>query len=309
MNRNPTIQISSSILSQPTSAEPLVTSIFPKLAGLMALDQSSNVAVAHKLDRKASADLQIEAINRAQEREASMLLWDNESNQYCLMHPTLLDSSVTILPIEVSPKPSHPQQIKILAPETNTPLLTLSLTSLALKVHTSPIIALPSLYILDTLMISLLSLLLHLHRSCVAPGSYPASTTPQTPHFPPPPTLAYKGSQASLRKHRSLSRVSIFRSNKSMKSTKSLHSASVYDEDIEMQSLPHVSTAADVVGVKKRQPPKQLFATDDENLPKATRTVLKLLYWVFELVFWIMSVTVQVLAAGIVGAGKLITKL
>lgn len=57
------------------------------------------------------------------------------------------------------------------------------------------------------------------------------------------------------------------------------------------------------------QPPKQIFSTDDESLPKTTRAVLKLLYWIFEVMFWVMGVMVHVLAAGVVGAGKLIAKL
>lgn len=65
----------------------------------------------------------------------------------------------------------------------------------------------------------------------------------------------------------------------------------------------------EVVMSHKQKPPKQVFSTDDESLPSATRAVLKLLYWVFELVFWIMNVLVQVLAAGVVGAGKFVTKL
>lgn len=308
-NRNPTLQTTTSTLEKPTSTEPLVTCIFPKLAGLMALDQSSNVAVAHKLDRKASADLQAEAIGRAQEREASMLLWDSDSNKYCLMHPTLLDSAATTLPIEIIPNPSNPQKITIFAPETNTPLLTLSLQSLALTLYTPAITALPSLYILDTLISTLLTLLLHLHRSCATPSpSQPISTSPHTPLFPPPPTLAYNSPQPFLRNKTSTSRFSVFRSAKSMKSNRSLPSASAYEQDIELQSLPPHAMCSEELG-RKHQPPKQIFSTDDESLPKTTRAFLKLLYWAFEMLFWFMGVVVHLLAAGVVGAGKLITKL
>lgn len=311
-NRNPTIQITTSTLEKPTSAEPLVTCTFPKLAGLMALDHSSNVAVAHKLDRKASADLQAEAISRAQEQEASMLLWDSDSNKYCLMHPTLLDSSATTLPIEIIPNPSNPQKITIFAPETNTPLLTLSLQSLALTIHTPAIKALPSLYILDTLLSTLLALLLHLHRSCATstPSSPPVSVSAsaQKPLFPPPPTHASNSPRSSLKTKRSTSRFSIFRSAKSIKSNRSLHSAAACEqEDIELQYLPP-HPGPEFVG-KKTRVPKQIFSTDDESLPKTTRAVLKLLYWAFEVLFWFLGVVVQLLAAGVVGAGKLVKKL
>ena len=275
----------------------------------MALDHSSNVAVAHKLDRKASADLQSEAISRAQEREASMLLWDSDSDKYCLMHPTLLDSAATTLPIEIIPNPSNPQKITIFAPETNTPLLTLSLQSLALTVYTPAIAALPSLYVLDTLMSTLLTLLLHLHRSCATPTpSQPISTSPHTPLFPPPPILAYNSPGSSLRNKRSTSRFSVFRSTKLVKSNRSLPSASAYEQDIELQSQPSRAKNSEELG-RKHLPPKQIFSTDDESLPKTTRAVLKLLYWAFEVLFWFMGVVVHLLAAGVVGAGKLMTKL
>ncbi|KAL2057558.1 hypothetical protein ABVK25_001942 [Lepraria finkii] len=194
VNHTPVIQICGSVLSQPTAVDPLVTWVFPKLAGLMALDQSSNVAVAHKLDRTASAELQNEAIQRAQEQEASMLLWDDSSNKYCLMHPTLLDSAATTLPITIIPHSSSPQKITIYAPETHEPLLELSIQTLNLTIHASTITALPSLYILDSLMTSLLTLLLHLHRSCATPTVTQPATFEQTPMFPPPPTLAHMDS-------------------------------------------------------------------------------------------------------------------
>ncbi|KAL6718795.1 hypothetical protein ACLMJK_003029 [Lecanora helva] len=325
-SRTPSIQIDSSSLCVPTSVDPLVTSIFPKLAGLMALDQASNVAVTHKLDRQASADLQTEAVARAQEQEASMLLWDDASNKYCLMHPTLLDSSATTFPIEIIPTPSNPSKITIYAPETHTPLLVLTLQNLSLTIHTRAITALPSLYILDTLLTTLLSLLLHLHRSCANPASRAVASSsysaPTTPMFPPPPTLAHKDSRSSLRsqRNRSTSRLSVFQrssnnnKSKSIKSARSIHSASAYEQDIELQSLPPVpaGNAADgeiVAGRTGNGPPKQIFSAEDESLPKATRAVLKLLYWVFEVAFWALGVLVQVLAAGVVGAGKLLTRL
>ena len=238
-----------------------------------------------------------------------MLLWDSDSNRYCLIHPTLLDSVATTLPIEIIPNPSNPHKITIFAPETNTPLLTLSLQSLRLIVHAPAVTALPSLYLFDTLMSTLLALLLHLHRSCATPSrpSQVSSASPTHPLFPPPPTLAYSSPRSSLQRKRSTSRLSVFRSTKSMKSNRSLHSAAAYEQDMELQSLP--PHQGPEIGAKRHQPPKQIFSTDDESLPKTTRAVLKLLYWAFEVLFWFMGVVVHVLAAGVVGAGKLITKL
>ena len=235
-----------------------------------------------------------------------MLLWDSDSNRYCLMHPSLLDSVATTLPIEIIPNPANPHKITIFAPETNTPLLTLSLQSLTLTVHAPAVTALPSLYILDTLMSTLLALLLHLHRSCATPSA-PSQVVSTHPLLPPPPILAYNSPRSSLQRKRSTSRLSVFRSTKSMKSNRSLHSASAYEQDIELQSLP--PHQGPEIGARKHQQPKQIFSTEDESLPKTTRTVLKLLYWAFEVLFWFMGVVVHVLAAGVVGAGKLITKL
>ena len=87
-----------------------------------------------------------------------------------------------------------------------------------------------------------------------------------------------------------------------------MHSVSAHDQDIEMQSLPPMPGPQEVAGTKHGAP-KPIFSTDDESLPKTTRAVLKLLYWIFEMIFWFMNVMVQLLAAAVVGAGKLVTKL
>lgn len=317
-NRTTKIPICASTLAQPTRQDSVISTVFPKLAGLMALDQSSSAAVANKLDRNASKLAQAEAIQQAQEREASLLLWDCDSGKFCIMHPTLLDQAPTSLPIEIIPTPTNPEKITIFAPETRTPLLVLSLPLLTLTVHSAAITALPSLYILDTLMISLLTLLLHLHRSCGNPSSYQQPPiSPSIPSFPPPPpSLHSSASRQNLRRPRAASRLSAFRSTRSIKSTRSLHSAYDVDRDLEMADLSAPSdpmtTGRNVKGEKamgKQWPPTQIFATDDPALGRTTRMALKLLYWIFEIIFWILGVMVQVMAAGIVGAGKFISKL
>ena len=283
------------------------------------------------MTRSASDLLQNEAITRAQEREASMLLWDADSGRYCIMHPTLLDNTVTSLPIEITPNPSVPQLIVIGAPETNTPLLTLDLQALTLKLHTQAITALPSLYVLDTLVTALLSLLLHLHRSCAAPRSLQPTTFTQqqdsSPYFPPPPpSLHSNRSHSQLRQPKqdrghSQSRASLFRSNRSTHSVAATttHSALAsptpwasvntpygQNRDIELGELSPEGTSLETV---KQKAPKGTFAIDDEGLPAGTRAVLKFLYWVFEVVYWLLAVLVQLLAAAVVAGGKLVTKL
>ena len=343
----------STVLS-PSRQDPLVCSIFPKLAGLLALDQSSTEAVSKGLDRAASKILQTEAINRAQEKESSMLLWDADSGRYCVLHPTLLDNSATTLPIEITPNPTSPSQIVIYAPETHTALLTLNLQSLALKIHAQAITALPSLYIFDTLMTALLSLLLHLHRSCGIPRTVdtsPPAITQQDlmPYFPPPPPSIHSRSSSRNRSRsrrttnnrngpqRSRSQGSLFRSNRSVRSaagtiapstprsglvsptfppTHHSYNAGHGDRDIELGDLSPDGTSLSTLGKAtsksgngKVKPPKRLFDIEDESLPGGTRAVLKFLYWVFEVVFWLLGLMVQVLAAGVVAGGKLVTKL
>ena len=87
-----------------------------------------------------------------------------------------------------------------------------------------------------------------------------------------------------------------------------MHSVSAHDRDIEMQPLPPMPGPQEEAGIKHGAP-KPTFSTDDESLPKTTRAVLKLLYWIFGMIFWFMNAVVQLLAAAIVGAGKLVTKL
>ncbi|KAL9127760.1 MAG: hypothetical protein Q9217_003418 [Psora testacea] len=315
------IPICTSTFSQPTRQNPLITSIFPKLAGLMAVDQSSSLAVARKLDRQASQLVQAEAIAQAQEREGSLLLWDCDSGRFCLMHPTLLDNAATTIRIEISPNPASPETIIFFAPETEMPLLSLSMQDLTLTLRTAAIRALPSLYILDTLITALLTLLLHLHRSCADPSTPYAVKQQQeqqddiesTLYFPPPPpSLHSKASKRDLRRQRTQSRFPTFRSPRSVKSTKSLVSSYDADRDIELGKLEsNTGHAVDnaVGGKSKQQRPKGVFDANDPSLPKGTRAVLKFLYWIFEVVYWILGVMVQILVAIVVGIGKFVTKL
>ena len=313
------IPICSSILNRPSRQDPLILSIFPKLAGLLALDQSSTLAVERRLDRQASALLQADAIKTSQEHEASMLLWDSDSGRFCLLHPTLLDSAATTCQIAITPNPINPQKIVFFAPETSTPLLELDMPTLALTVHATAIAALPNLYLLDSLMTAMLTLLLHLHRLCADPGSRHSS--PPAPeenalYFPPPPpSLHSQASKRDLRRQRNDSRHSAFRSVRSMRSTRSLNT----DKDIELGIIDpetgrRASHALDEgegvkIGGKKKKAPKGVIDTDDPALPTGTKTALKFLYWVFEVVYWVMGALVQVLAVGVVAAGKFVTKL
>lgn len=284
----------------PTATHPLVASIFPKLAELMALDQSSSIAVAHKLTRQASTELQAEALARAVENEASSLLYDTDSDAYYLTHPTLsANQTPATFPISITPSASSPSTISILTPDKDnaTPLLTLSLPSLTLTLDTAPITALPSLYTLDTLLSALLTLLLHLHRS--SPPS--ENILPTTPFYPPPPTTL---SHPSLRLNRSKTKSStkprafpsIFPSKTSKSTTLALYNSppttTTTDTDTD------TADSSTIIF-------HPLIPPTDPTLTPAQRTVLRTLYWSFGLLVWIQGVVVNLLAAGVVGVGRM----
>lgn len=312
------IPICSTVLNQPSRQDPLIASIFPKLAGLLALDQSSTAAIGRRLDRQASALLQAEAIRQSQEREASMLLWDCDSGRFCLLHPSLLDGTATTMRIEIVPNTINPERITIFAPETGTPLVELEMRTLSLQIHTNPIRALPSLYLLDTLVIALLTLLLHLHRLCANPSIRHSPPQPEESSIyfpPPPPSLHSNASKRDLRRQRAESRHSTFRSIRSVKSSRSLTStvaADGNDKDIELGNLdPQTGHAKEEEGFKieKKKAPKGIIDCDDPGLPKGTRAALRFLYWIFQVVYWIMGALFQLFALAVVGLGKFVTKL
>ncbi|KAL9638083.1 MAG: hypothetical protein Q9164_001800 [Protoblastenia rupestris] len=326
------IPICTSTLFQPTRQDPLITSIFPKLAGLMALDQSSSAAVARKLDRQASQLLQEQAVEQAQEREGTLLLWDCDSGRFCLMHPTLLDNAATTIHIEITPNPTNPEKITFIAPETETPLLCLQMQTLSLTLYTPAIAALPSLYVLDTLITALLTLLLHLHRSCADPAtrhipqlSQQIDDAESTLYFPPPPpSLHSNASKRSLRKQRSGSRLSTFRAPRSVKSTRSLASAYDADKDVELGTLDpstghsvnhnseHKKSGNGGRFWRRQKQPKKVVVDDkegEEGLPRGTRVVLRVLYWGFGVIYWMLELVVRVLVAVVVGVGRFVTRL
>ena len=297
----PTIQICETVLSTPSTTSPLVATIFPKLAELMAVDQSSSIAVSHRLDRQASAELQNEAVGRAQQNEASSLLWDSDSGKYFLIHPTLLDNASTNFPIEITPSASSPERIVISAPETDasTPLLTLALASRALTIHTTAITALPSLYTLDTLLSALFCLLLHLHRSSstvAMPNTQRSDLI--VPAFPPPPTIVSSSARSARRKKGSLS--TWYKSNLASSSTH------LHEQELDEEAGLGRQSSKDLESEWGYKP---MIDADDESLPAPTRAVLRTIYWGFEVLIWMLGLFVNLIAAGVVGAGKIIKKL
>ena len=271
----------------------------------MALDQSSTITVAHGLDRQASADLQAEALARAQKSEASSLVWDSDCGKYFLIHPTLLDNTSTRFPIKITSSASNPKRIVVYAPETDgeTPVLELALSTRILTIYTTPIVALPSLYTLDTLITALLMLLLHLHRSSSTSSCAQPRNDITPPSFPPPPSVLSASSRTAHKKKRTLSTW-----------TKSVFAPSTshlpQDEESGLvHSEPNGVVPSQTKALESEWGFKPMIDSEDEKLPTPTRAALRGLYWGFEVIVWILGVLVNLIAGGIVGAGKLLKKL
>ena len=321
MNPTPTIQICDPTYTTPTVDSPLMALLFPKLAELMAIDQSSSIASTHRLERQAAAELQSEAVMRAQANEGSSLLWDSDSERYFLVHPTLLDGTSTTFSIDIvrDEEVQIIKEISILAPETDSTvkLVVLDVESRTLRVNALPVSCLPSLYTLDTLVSALLILILHLHRSSNALQTsfndqiHPLNTP--TPFFPPPPTTASARTSRAISRRPTRSTMMPWHS-KSRATTR--HSNDHYDEEAAIG--PSSNVVATVSGNPKQgegevalivQPFQPLIDVDDEKLPKGTRIVVKGIYWTFEVFIWVLGLFVNLLAAGVVGVGKIIPKL
>ncbi len=307
INPTTTIQVSALTYTEPTSTNPLMATVFPKLAELMALDQSSSIAVTHRLNRQSNAALQAEALARACQTEASSLFWDTDSQKFYLIHPTLSGSGPCTFLIE-----SSPDQITILSPHhAQASIITLSFESLTLTLNTHLISHLPSLYILDTLLTTVLILLLHIHRSSPSTSPLSRSSPTPSPSFPPPPSLNPPSPATTTPETRRWTLARFKRAKSKSKSTHAvsadLESASTRTQKKQKTHPPTTATHP----ISLPPPPSAAFEIvdpKDESLPRTTRAILKLLYWAFSVVVWALGMAVQILAAVVVGLGKMTTK-
>lgn len=293
----------------------------------MALDQSSTIAVDHRLDRQASRELQNEALARAYQQEASSLFWDSDSSKFYLRHPTLLcDNTPATFRIE-----STELGIKIFAPEppiqAPTPILTLSFEDLIITIDIRLLSQMPSLYLLDTLLATLLTILLHIHRTCTSPSPLKVTTPIPSTSFPPlslhlnssphfhqskPPTPAGPWTLLTLIGFKKPKTSSFFTRKKS----------EARDEEsvLEHPSPTHPASTKSSRKLKSGKyhlpshptAPKdafEIFEPPDEKLPRTTRAVLKLLYWMFAATVWAVGVGFRVLYAFVVALGRCVAKL
>ena len=298
----------------------------------MALDQSSSVAASHKLDRTASAELQSEGIKRAKAQEASSLLWDSDSERYYLVHPTLNDGSpVTFhVELETSHASAKPSIIRVLTPldpasPTQEPLLTFSLSTKALTIHTTEITKHNSLYFLDSLLAAVLVLVLHLqrHNSLLTPTTPSLSLSP-TLNFAPPPTLASAPASRTARskskpkpksKSKKLTSISLPRWKSSSKSSATLpryadDNDDALDKDLAIEETkPKPTSTSQYSTLDLDLSQFQTFDVKDPNLPRGTRMALRVLYWFLGALVWALGLFISVLAAGVVGLGALVKKL
>lgn len=313
-----TIHISAPTYSPVTSNNPLIATIFPKLAELMALDQSSTIAVDHRLDRQASRELQNEALARAYRQEASSLFWDSDSSKFYLRHPTLFcNNTPATFRIE-----STQLGVKIFAPEppiqAPNPLLTLSFEDLNITIHIPLLSQLPSLYMLDILLATLLTILLHIHRTSTSPSPLKVTTPIPSPSYPSPPSLDPHSSphfhQPELPPPAGPWKLLTLIGFKSPKTRSFARKKNkVRDEE---SVLGHSSPAHPASSKSPRQGKSEKFQETfeileppDEKLPRTTRAILKLLYWAFAAMVWAVGVGFRVLCAFVVALGRCVLKL
>lgn len=337
------ITICTPVLATPSATSPLLATIFPSLAELMALDTASNIALTHRLSRLDSMDLQTEALRRAHESESASLLWDSDSAAYYLAHPSLSTATSTshaTLPIRITPGDS----ITLLS-TTQEPILSLSLLTHAMTIHVPAIAAIsPSLYTLDTLISTILTLLLHLHRktALLVPQSVPL------PHFDPPPmsrpiTRPVRAKTRSSSRHfvpkpesSKLTRWLSIRSTQNPARSTTPNSfvpprspafstysspylgSTVDPKDLEAgiaspipsMSMPIPALPAEGVAPELRKETTgvdlsrfQGYDLSDPELGGGTKAVLRVIYWAFSVLVWLLGVGVGVLAAGVVALG------
>ncbi|MCJ1410245.1 hypothetical protein MMC19_004330 [Ptychographa xylographoides] len=354
----PTITISTTTITIPSAESPLIANILPKSAELLALDHASSIAISHNLDRQDGEDLQAEALLRIRDTEAANLLWDSDSSRYYIIHPTLNDGEPMTFPFAIDEVAST---ISLLSANTlprsavsagpvpaAPPLLSLSLATNTLTVHTQAIAPLQSPYALDTFLAAVLTLLLHLHRTAAAVTANPAALASVQGidlNFAPPPTsaLAPSASRKSLRSAskarssrsrpestismsmgmgRSLSRaqtpsLSTLRPQRHNTELSQLSNSTLAEPDLEMgflgskgsrKGLSKKGTAVELQTNGVDLSKFQSYDLDDERLPAVTRGVLRIIYWLFGCLVWVLGVVVGVLAATVVGVGSLMKK-
>lgn len=106
----------------------LVTYIFPKLAAMLAIDQSNELARVHQLAPTHRDEMQAAAVQRAANQEACCLYWREESNRYELEHPAICrdirDPNFAISPTGAAPTQNPVLHITVSSHNLRSPMST-----------------------------------------------------------------------------------------------------------------------------------------------------------------------------------------
>ena len=160
----------------PTQGDELITLIYPKQAAMMAID-SSSIHVDDKTGRIVGGDAQTmarEAVERAAETECCRLSWDVTRDRYYLYHPgighggevylVIIDDGNYTRPKSTEPSPGigfdmpgTKGSIKLINVDTSEAIVVLDFKSGLLFVNTMATRKIPSLYIVDVAVSTVLA--------------------------------------------------------------------------------------------------------------------------------------------------------
>ena len=343
LNSQTGITIATPHFETPTTTSPTVAVFFPSMAENQAVAEARQVALNSQLSEKDAMTLQAKTIESTRRAEAGALLWDSDSSSYYFTLPPTKEQSATDMstpfPIEYIPGES----VRFMG-RSSRPILTLDLTDCSLVIETTTISSLSaSSHTLDILLSGILTLVLHLHRidgvfsepRMVAPYFAPPPKSVRggkaisSRSLTPKPKRSQASSQPGVPW---LSRLNPLANRKqtphpldSVYFLDHTNSALTFDKDLERGS-----DSDSVIMPGHRIPPMttppiapggiapelrgsntgvdlskfQAFDLKDPDLGGGTKAALRILYWAFSVIVWILGVIIGVLAAGIVAFGS-----
>jgi len=267
---------SETIMDENISGNEEVTTIFPQIAALSAIKCVANSLQAREIarfDPNASsleaAQLALDAVSMAKEREDSSLRYQRADCSFELRHPRVGCMPVVTGPdIDIFDPSSATGSVSIYLPESEnehrtSALATLDLTNGHLELDTASLFKSRSRYLLDTIVCALLSAAFH--------SSKQSTRKMGLTHFAAPPKTATPVSKRGLRTPTILSRsssISSFKTKLSARSSKRESKAKAKE--------------------KKRE-------EKASRLPPITRGILHLLGFTFDAIVWLLSHGVKVL--------------
>ena len=328
----------------PTTTSPTVAVFFPSTAENQAVAEAKQVAMNSQLSQKDAMALQAKTIESTRRAEAGALLWDSDSSSYYFTLPDAkerLETNIrTPFPIEHIPGESIRFMDRSSQPILTLNLTDCSLVIETTKINSLS----TSSHTLDILLSGILTLVLYLHRidgvfyepRMVAPYfapppksirggkviSSPRSSTPK-------PKRNQASSQLVVPW---LSRLNPLAARKQPPHPVNPvyfldhnNSDLTFDKDLERGS-----EDGSIIMPRHRIPPMtappiapsgiapelrgsntgvdlskfQAFDLKDPDLGSGTKAALRILYWAFSVIVWILGVITGVLAAGVVALGS-----